>query len=93
MTHNATQFVRARIEPMIKSQAEHVLQEMGITPSQAVRMLYSYLATHNKWPFPLKAPNQLTQKVLRETDRGIDLNACKDAEDFFHQLAIDDPKQ
>jgi DNA-damage-inducible protein J len=43
-------FVRARMEPDLKKQAEYILGEFGITPTQAVTMLYKYLARRHEWP-------------------------------------------
>ena len=81
-------FVRARVEPEIKNEAEHVLHEMGITPSQAVVMLYKYLAREHKWPVPLNIPNAKTVKTFKDTDNKIGLTRVKDATEMFKKLGI-----
>lgn len=83
-----TSFVRARIEPKLKVEAEHVLDELGITPTEAVRMLYKSIAREHGWPIELKLPNVKTRRVLRDTDKGKGLNKAKDADDLFNQLGI-----
>jgi DNA-damage-inducible protein J len=83
-----TAFVRARVEPALKVKAEHVLTELGISPTQAVMMLYRRIARDHEWPLELKVPNPETQQVLEETDKGIGLIECKDVDDLFEQLGI-----
>jgi DNA-damage-inducible protein J len=83
-----TAFVRARVEPALKSAAEHVLTELGISPTQAIVMLYKRLMRDHEWPLELKVPNLETQRVLEETDKGIGLIECKDADDLFDQIGI-----
>lgn len=81
-------FVRARIEPELKKLAEGVLVELGITPSQAINMLYRSIAREHGWPLELKIPNEVTAKALRETDNGVDLNPADDTNDLFRKLGI-----
>lgn len=63
-------FIRARIEPELKDLAEEVLDELGITPTQAITMLYKKIARDHEWPIDLKIPNAQTRKALEETDKG-----------------------
>lgn len=84
----STEFVRARIEPALKIEAENVLHELGITPIQAIKMLYKRLARDHKWPLELKIPNKETLQAFKDTDKGIDLVDCKDLNDLFKDLDI-----
>jgi DNA-damage-inducible protein J len=81
-------FVRARIEPTLKTVAEHVLDELGITPTQAITMLYKKIAREHEWPLELKIPNAKTRRALKETDQGIGLVKCKNVDDLFDKLGI-----
>jgi len=81
-------FIRARIEPELKITAEHVLHELGITPTQAITMLYKRIAREQEWPLELKIPNAKTRRALKETDKGIGLVKCKDINDLFKKLGI-----
>lgn len=83
-----TDFVRARIEPDLKTIAESILEELGITPTQAVNMLYRRVARDHGWPLELKVPNQATRLTLDQTDQSIDLNLASDCDDLFRQLGI-----
>lgn len=81
-------FIRARIEPKLKAEAEDVLDELGITPTQAITMLYKRIAREHEWPIELKIPNAKTRKTFEETDKGIGLIECKDADDLFDKTGI-----
>lgn len=83
-----TAFIRARIEPQLKIKAEHMLDILGITPTQAVTMLYKAVVSGHEWPISLKIPNAETRKALEETDLGIGLIECRDIDDLFEQLEI-----
>ena len=65
-----------------------MLEELGITPSQAVNMLYRRVAREHAWPLELKIPNKATRQILDETEKNLDLHECKDADDLFNQLGI-----
>ncbi|WP_341758245.1 type II toxin-antitoxin system RelB/DinJ family antitoxin [Candidatus Tisiphia endosymbiont of Ditula angustiorana] len=85
---NKSVFVRARIEPEIKKEAEEILYELGITPSQAVTMLYKYIARKHEWPIELKIPNAKTIKTFKETDKDIGLIKCRNTDEMYKKLGI-----
>lgn len=83
-----TAFIRARVEPGLKENAEHVLDEIGITPTQAITMLYKRIARDQEWPLELKIPNDETRSVFEETDKCIGLLECENVDDLFKQLGF-----
>lgn len=83
-----TASVRARVEPELKATAEHILDEIGITPTQAITMLYKRIARDQEWPLELKIPNDETRLVFEETDKGVGLIKCKNVDDLFKQLGL-----
>ncbi len=56
MSINRTANISTRIEPEVKKRAEAVLSEMGITPTEAVRLFYKQIALHKALPFDFKIP-------------------------------------
>lgn len=80
--------VRARIDPEVKTQAAAALEAMGLSLSDAIRLLLVRVAADQELPFPVKVPNALTAKTLRKSARGEDVHTAKDADDLFRQLAI-----
>ena len=66
----ANAFVRARIAEDIKDQATAVLADMGLTVSDAVRILLTRTAKDKAFPIDLKTPNATTRKAMAELDAG-----------------------
>jgi DNA-damage-inducible protein J len=77
-----TATVHARIDPEIKKQSEQVLQTLGLTPTDAVRLLYRQIAIRNEFPLELRVPNALTARTLDLTDAGEALESFESLEDF-----------
>jgi DNA-damage-inducible protein J len=50
---SATALVQARIDPALKDRAAEVLEAMGLTVSDAVRILLTRIAKEGALPFPL----------------------------------------
>lgn len=68
MTQSAV--IHARIDLATKEATERVLNSLGMTPTEAVRLLYRQIALRGDFPLELKVPNALTAKTLTEADRG-----------------------
>ncbi len=68
MASNAV--VRARIDEHIKEEAEAVLASIGLTVSDAFRMMMTRIACEKKLPFEPLVPNKETIEAMREARRG-----------------------
>ena len=68
MTANAV--VRARIDEHIKEEASVVLASMGLTVSDAFRLLLTRVASEKALPFEPLVPNQKTIEAMKEARRG-----------------------
>ena len=62
----ANSVVRARIDEQIKEEATIVLAAMGLTVSDALRMLLTRVAGEQSLPFELLVPNATTIKAMRD---------------------------
>ena len=80
--------VRARIDERVKKEAAHVLEDMGLSVSDAIRMMLMRVAAEKALPFEAKVPNAVTARTLRKADRGEDLVRSKNAADLFGKLGI-----
>ena len=67
---NNTATVHARIDSKTKRESERVLHEIGMTPTDAVRLLYRQIALRRGFPLELRVPNTLTASTLDKSDRG-----------------------
>ena len=68
MTENAV--VRARIDERIKAEASIVLRAMGLTVSDAFRLMMTRIAAEKALPFELLVPNAETIEAMKEARRG-----------------------
>lgn len=81
-------YVRARIAPDVKNEAAAVLAEMGLTVSDAFRMMMAHIAREKCLPFDAEIPNEETRQALESVERREGLHHAKDADDLFRQLGI-----
>jgi DNA-damage-inducible protein J len=65
-----TTMVHIRVDQKIKQRAAKTLAGMGISVSDAVRMLLVRVAAEKALPFEVKEPNATTVKAMRAADRG-----------------------
>ena len=67
---NATNYVRARIDEKTKARATAALEAMGLSVSDAIRLLMLRVADEKRLPFEVKAPNAKTLKAIAELKAG-----------------------
>jgi DNA-damage-inducible protein J len=87
MTESAV--VRARIDQRIKTEATAVLAAMGLTVSDAFRLLMVRVAKEKALPFEPMSPNAKTIRAMREARRG-KLRSFKQVEDLMADLHAKD---
>jgi DNA-damage-inducible protein J len=85
MTQNA--FVRTRINEDIKNRAAAVLETMGLTISDACRILLTKVAQEKQFPFDLRVPNSETVQAMQELKSGRG-HRYKNAEAMFKDLGL-----
>jgi DNA-damage-inducible protein J len=66
----ADTYVRARIDMATKNRASDALEAMGLSISDAIRMLMLRIADERQLPFTVKAPNATTRKAMAELEAG-----------------------
>jgi DNA-damage-inducible protein J len=87
MTENAV--VRARIDERIKAEASLVLSAMGLTVSDAFRMMMTRIAAEKALPFEPLVPNAETIEAMRAARRG-DLVTVGSPDQLLASLNADD---
>ena len=65
--------VHARIDPATKAATEKVLESLGMTPTEAIRLFYRQIAIRKSFPLELHVPNKLTASVLAKSDKNEDI--------------------
>ena len=66
----ANAVVRARIDKHIKEEASAVLASMGLTVSDAFRLMLTRVAVEKALPFEPLVPNAETIEAMKEARRG-----------------------
>ena len=66
----ADTYVRARIDTDTKQRATDALDAMGLSISDAIRLLLLRIADERRLPFEVKAPNATTRAAIAELEAG-----------------------
>lgn len=78
--------IQVRLDKKTKSQAQKVFKVLDITMSEAIKLFLRQVALQRGIPFEIKIPNALTDKVLRESEEGIDLHKVSNVDQLFEEL-------
>ena len=81
--------VRARIDSETKRKATKVLTEMGLSVSDAIRLLLVRVAAEKSLPFNVQVPNAETIAAMEEARRG-NLRSFKTVEELLAELNEED---
>ncbi len=84
----ATANVQTRIDPATRDEAAAVLATMGMTVSQAMRMLLTRIATEKALPFEPLVPNETTIMAMRDARAGIGMRRVNSVAELM--AALDD---
>ena len=85
----AKQLVQARIDGAVKEEAAAVLAAMGLTVSDAVRLLLTRVAREKALPFAPLVPNAVTIEAMKEARQG-NLPQFVSVEDLLDDLHAED---
>lgn len=86
MTTNA--LVTARVNQNLKNEASAVLDQMGLTLSDAIRLTLIKIARDKVLPFEIYTPNKKTLKTLEKSERGEEVFNAENINDLFNQLDL-----
>jgi DNA-damage-inducible protein J len=63
-------YVRARIDARTKERASDALEAMGLSISDAIRLLMLRVADEKRLPFEVRVPSAETRKAIDELETG-----------------------
>jgi DNA-damage-inducible protein J len=66
----ATTMVHVRVDEKVKEKAAKTLAAMGMSVSDAVRLLLVRVAAEKALPFEVRVPNTTTVKAMQAADKG-----------------------
>jgi len=70
--------VRSRLSSDLKEQAETVLNSIGMSSSEAIRLFYKQIAIRKEFPLELKVPNQTTLEAFNDKHEVVSLDEVRD---------------
>jgi len=79
--------VRARIDSETKERATAALEAMGLSVSDAIRLLMLRIAEEKRLPFAVRVPNATTVKAMEELEAGKG-KRFDNADDLFEDLGL-----
>lgn len=85
-TLKKTEYIRARVTPGLKHNAEVIFSALGIDAAEAIRMFYTQVVLHDGLPFDVKIPNMETQKALSDVKNRKGLKKYKNLAAFKKSL-------
>jgi DNA-damage-inducible protein J len=85
----ADTYVRARIDTATKERAAEALEAMGLSISDAIRLLMLRIADEQRLPFEVKVPSKSSRKALAEIAAG-KVKTFATVDDLMADLNADD---
>ena len=87
MTTNSS-MLHVRMDSELKREAIQALAAMGLTASEAVRLLFHRIAVDQAFPLELKVPNARTRRAMAEVDEMVKNRRARfaNADEMFAEL-------
>ena len=85
-----TTMVHVRLDEKVKARAEKALAAMGLSISDAVRVLLTRVAAEKALPFELKVPNPATRAAIEEA-RHAGLRSFASVDELMADLNAPEP--
>ena len=71
--------IRVRVETSLKVEAEAVLAQLGLSPTEAIRLFYLQVSRQGGLPFEVRIPNVETHAAMKDARSGRQLKTFKGA--------------
>jgi DNA-damage-inducible protein J len=85
----ATGMVHIRVDQKVKAKAAKTLATMGLTVSDAVRLLLTRIASEQALPFEVRVPNRETKAAIAAGERG-EVSRARTVAQMMANLNADD---
>ena len=79
-------YVQARMDPSVKEEARNVLDELGMSMSEAIVVYLKQIILQRGIPFEVKLPNELTARTLEKAENGDDVHEFSNVDDLLKEL-------
>ena len=85
---NKTANIRARIEPDLKIEVEHILSDLGLTVSETVNLLCRQIKLQRGLPFDVRIPNEMTARTLHASKQGKGVKRFGSRKELYADLGL-----
>ena len=65
-----TAMINARIEPQLKQDVEVILDDLGLTTTEAVTLFFKRVKNYRGLPFEVRLPNARTRQAIEQARKG-----------------------
>lgn len=80
---NQSAIIHARIDQETKTATEFILEKIGMTPTEAIRLFYRQIAIRKEFPIELRVPNKQTASVLSKSDKNKEIESFQSAQELY----------
>ena len=80
-----TTMIHARVPIALKEEVTKILNELGLSATEAITLFYTQVKLRKGIPFPVQIPNKETLKALKEVEEGKTVD-FDNLDDFFADL-------
>ena len=83
-----TSMLHVRMDRELKQKATETLAAIGLSASEAVRLLFHRIAADQAFPLELKVPNALTRQAMAESEEMMKQGGARfaNADEMFAEL-------
>jgi DNA-damage-inducible protein J len=83
-----TTAITVRLDPQLKKDAQAVLNELGLTTSQAVNLFFKQVSLNKGLPFPVEIPNEATIQAIEDGLNKRNIKTFENAEAALNYLGL-----
>ena len=85
--------IQARIDSKVKNDAENIINQLGISLNEAIRMFLMQVIIHKGIPFkptlkPEYEPNEVLQQIIADVENKKDLTHYKNTDEMWQDLGL-----
>ncbi|MCH7522027.1 MAG: type II toxin-antitoxin system RelB/DinJ family antitoxin [Candidatus Marinimicrobia bacterium] len=80
--------INTRIEPELKEQVDAILDKLGLTMAEAIRLYFKQIVHRKGIPFDVRIPNPETQAAMEDARDEENLISYTTPEEHFKSLGI-----
>lgn len=85
--------IQARVDSKVKDDAEKIMNQLGISLNEAIRMFLMQVIIHKGIPFkptlkPEYEPNEVLQQIIADVENKKDLTHYKNTDEMWQDLGL-----